>query len=127
VFVRRVLILGLALGLLGLGPVPLSACSLMSSKLAECASPKTQSMCDQMNMDESGTHLAAASNHSCCFVQAPLPESRFQAPDISLVAAAIVPPGQMTEPPRVAFAAREIFVQDVSPPALQSLLCTFLI
>jgi ABC-type lipoprotein release transport system permease subunit len=59
---RRILSLVIVLGLAGLGPVPLSACALFSAQLAECATPKTQSRCNQMNMDESGAQLLAASS-----------------------------------------------------------------
>src|SRR2546422_6954026 len=38
--------------LVGLGTGPLSACALLTSQLAECATPQTQPQCDQMNMDE---------------------------------------------------------------------------
>src|SRR5713101_7310598 len=84
---RRMLIFGLALSLAGLGPAPLSACALFSSKLAECATPKTQSQCDQMNMVESGTQLVAASDTSCCVVsKAPIPQLQYKASDLSLAA-----------------------------------------
>src|SRR5215472_10834737 len=68
--VRRSFIFVLALSLVGLGPVPLSACAIFSSKIAECATPQTKSRCDQMNMDESIPKVAAAPNASCCSVNA---------------------------------------------------------
>jgi hypothetical protein len=71
---RRILILALALGLVGREPAPLSICSMLSSKLAECATPKTQAHCHQMDMQECGTRLAVAPDTSCCFASnAPLP------------------------------------------------------
>jgi hypothetical protein len=125
--VRRSLIFALALSLVGLGPVPLSACALLSSKLAECATPKTQSRCDQMNMDESGKQLIAASDTSCCFIsKAPIPQLQYKASDLSLAApiAVLDPTG---DAPRIQFLLPVLTVQDLSPPSLQSLLCTFLI
>jgi hypothetical protein len=125
--VRRSLILALALTLVGLGPVPLSACALLSSKLDECATPKTQSQCDQMNMDESGIQLIAASDTSCCFIsKAPIPQLQYKACDLSLAApiAVLDPTG---DTPRIQLLPPVLMVQDPSPPSLQSLLCTFLI
>src|SRR5258708_33231441 len=125
--VRRALIFGLALTLLGLGMRPLSVCALFSSQLDECETPKTQSRCDQMNMDESGTQLVAASDKSCCSIsQAPIPQSQFKGSDLSLVApiAVLNPTG---DTPRIQRSLPVLIVQDLSPPSLQSLLCTFLI
>jgi hypothetical protein len=125
--VRRSLIFALALSLVGLGPVPLSACALLSSKLAECATPKTQSQCDQMNMDESGTQLVAASDTSCCFIsKAPIPQLQYKASDLSLAApiAVLDPTG---DTPRIQLLPPVLIVGDLPPPTLRSLLCTFLI
>src|SRR2546426_12246744 len=86
--VRRSLIFGLALSLVGLGTGPLSACALLTSQLAECATPQTQPQCAQMNMDESGTPLAAAPDTSCCLAsKAPIPPLQSKATDLSLAAA----------------------------------------
>src|SRR5215831_1286727 len=72
VVVRRTLIAALALSLIGLGPVPASMCALFSSKLAECATPQTQSQCDKMNTEDSGPHFVPTPAKSCCFARAPL-------------------------------------------------------
>jgi hypothetical protein len=125
--VRRILILGLAWSLAGLGPVPLSACALFSSKLAECATPGIQSQCDQMNMDESGTQLVAAPNTSCCFIsKTPIQQIQYKESDISLLApdAVLGPTG---DTPRIHPLPSVLIVQNLSPPSAQSLLCTFLI
>jgi hypothetical protein len=125
--VRRSLIFALALSLAGLGPVPLSACALLSSKLAECATPKTQSQCAQMNMDESGTQLVAASDPSCCLIsKAPIPQLQYKASDLFLAApiAVLDPTG---DTPRIQLLPPVLMVQDLSPPSVQSLLCIFLI
>ena len=127
VLVRRSLIFALALGVVGLGPVPLSACALLSSKLAECATPKTQSRCDQMNMDESGAQLVTASDPSCCFIsKVPIPQLQYKASDLSLAAPIAVrdPTGDTL---RIQLLPPVLMVQDLSPPSLQSLLCTLLI
>ncbi|SRR6266849_2477765 len=125
--VRRSLIFALALSLVGLGQVPLSACALLTSQLAECATPKTQSRCDQMNMDASGTQLVSASDTSCCSIsQAPIPQSQFKGSDFSLAApiAVLDPTG---DTPRRQRLLPVVIVHDLSPPSLQSLFCTFLI
>jgi len=125
--VRRSLIFALALSVVGLGPVPLSACALLTSKLAECATPQTRSQCDQMNMDESGTQLVAAPGTSCCFVsKAPIPQLQYKAGDLSLAApiAVLDPAGDTL---RIQRLLPVFIVQELSPPSVQSLLCTFLI
>ncbi len=125
--VRRSLIFGLALSLVGLGTGSLSACALLTSQLAECATPQTRSQCDQMNMDESGTQLVAAPGTSCCFVsKAPIPQLQYKAGDLSLAApiAVLDPAGDTL---RIQRLLPVFIVQDLSPPSVQSLLCTFLI
>src|SRR6266567_5030233 len=124
---RRILSLAIVLSFAGLGPVPLSACALFSSKLAECATPKTQSRCEKMNMDESGTQLVPVSDTSCCSVsQAPIPQSQFKGSDLSLAApiAVLNPTG---DTPRIQRLLPVLLVRDLSPPRLQSFLCIFLI
>src|SRR6266567_1945568 len=109
---RRILSLAIVLSFAGLGPVPLSACALFSSKLAECATPKTQSRCDQMNMDESGTQLVPASDTSCCSIsQAPIPQSQFKGSDLSPAALILVlnPTG---DSPRIHRMPPVLLVQD---------------
>lgn len=126
-FVRRSLIFALALSLLGLGPVPLSACALLSSKLAECATPKTQSQCDRMNMGENGTQLGALPDTSCCAVsKAPIPQLQSKIPEHSLAPSLAVldATGDVS---RIQRMLPVHIVQDLSPPSLQSLLCAFLI
>ncbi len=124
---RRILSFVIVLGLAGLGPVPLSACALLNSKLAECATPKTQSQCDQMNMDETGTQLVPASNASCCRIsKAPIPQLQCKASDLCLAVPIVVldPTG---DTPRIKHSMPVPVAQNLSPPRLQSLLCIFLI
>jgi hypothetical protein len=117
----------LAVSLVGLGPVPFSACALLTSKLAECATPKTQSQCDKMNMDESAIQLVVASDTSCCIVSsAPIPQFQSKATDLSL-AARIEVLDSTGDTPRIQQLPPALIVQDVLSPPLQSLLCTFLI
>jgi len=125
--VRRSLILALALSLVGLGPLPLSACALRSSKLAECATPQTQSECDKMNMNESGTRFVASPDRSCCFAKAPLPVSQYKSSDLALASAHAVVPDPIGIAPHVQNIYQAVSPHDTSPPGLQSLLCTFLI
>jgi len=125
--VRRMVIAALALSLIGLGPVPLSTCALLSSKLAECSTPQTQSPCDKMNTEEGGTHFVALPDSSCCFARAPLPVSRYEASGLSLPLATPAAFSPIGDAPRRQNAHPALINQDLSPPALQSLLCTFLI
>jgi hypothetical protein len=123
---RRSLILALALGLVGLGPVPFSVCSLLSSKLAECATPKTQTRCDQMDMQESGTRLVAAPDTSCCFTSnAPSPE--YKASTLTLLAPPVLASDAMAGTPRAQYSRPLYRVQNLASARLQSFLCTFLI
>ncbi len=124
---RRSLIFGLALSLVGLGTGPLSACALLTSQLAECATPQTRSQCDQMNMGESGTQRVAAPDTSCCFVsKAPIPQLQSKAVNLSL-AAPVAVLDAAGDTPRTQRLPPGVTVQDLSPPSVQSLLCTFLI
>ncbi len=110
--------------------MPLSACALFSARPAECATPETQTRCDQMDMQQNGTQLAAASDTSCCFVSkapAPVPESQYKASDLSLASTATVVPDPLGNMPRVRHLQPVVLVQNLSPPRLQSILCTFLI
>src|SRR6266568_198895 len=119
---RRILSIAIVLGLAGLGSAPLSVCALFSSQLAECATPKTQSRCDNMNMDGSGTQLVPASDTSCCSLsQAPIPQSQFKGSDFSPAAPRAVL-NTIGHASRVQRLLPVVTVQDLSPPKLQSLL-----
>lgn len=124
---RRMLVLGLVLSFAGAGPSPLSACALLSSSLTECADPGAASLCDNMNMGESQARVAAAQDLSCCFVQAPLPTSQYQAPESSIVSIPAEVHGSAGSVQQELDFQVEVPIQDSSPPSLQSLLCTFLI
>jgi hypothetical protein len=118
----------LALSMAGLGASPLSMCALVSSKAAECATAQTEARCDQMDMENSGIKVSTAPNVSCCALsQAPVPASQQNPSRASLVSVhGIVSESVRMSLPllrgRLSYAAR-----DVSPPLLQSFLCTFLI
>jgi hypothetical protein len=125
---RRPLTLILALSLLGLGPVPASACALFSSKSAECATPAIQSRCDQMDMESDGAKLSPTPDTSCCSVSnAPIPVSQQKANGIALSSSPAIIVESMSVIPRCEREAGIEFSEDYSPPPLQSLLCTFLI
>jgi hypothetical protein len=80
-----------------------------------------------MNMDESGTQLVAASDTSCCSIsKAPVPQSQNKASELSL-AAPIEVLDPMGDTPRIQLLPPVLIAHDLSPPSLQSLLCTFLI
>ncbi len=124
---RRVLILGLALSVVAAGLMPLSACALLCSRVAECAEATTQSPCDQMHPQSSGAQFSRGSDKSCCVTsQAPLPELQFKAAEVgpavtiaafqnTLAVSSARPYGTL------------LVVENPSPPSFQSLLCTFLI
>ena len=124
---RRLLTLALSLSLTGVGPVPLSLCAIFSSKLAECSTPKTQSSCDTMNMGDNGTRLAARYSSCCNLDNAPVAarQHQFSQPSLTTSAAVIISSAWML--PRIERTWPTDIERYVSPPPLQSLLCTFLI
>lgn len=129
--VKRTLIFVLALGLAGWVPEPVLACMSFSSILAECGTPNTKAPCCdgmEMNMSANNAQFVSAQDMSCCFIsKAPLPESQFEVSGSSFTTASVVAPDPIVELPRVQILQPIIQVRDVSPPAFQSLLCTFLI
>jgi hypothetical protein len=107
--------------------VPLSACALLSSKSAECATPQTQSQCDKMSMYESGAQVVKAADTSCCFLSgAPIPQSQHKASQLStkVVSAGL---DRTIDSPCIRAACPVPVAQSPSPPSFQSLHCTFLI
>lgn len=125
---KRLLTCVIVFGLAVLGPAPSSVCSLLSSIVGECASADTQARCDQMNMNVPPAQTVAARSEPCCLIsQAPLPESRNEAPKISLQNELGVVPTPVIGVFRFHDARSSDAPEDLSPPPLQSLLCTFLI
>jgi hypothetical protein len=124
---RRVFVLGLAISVFAAGLMPLSACALLSSKMAECAETTTQSPCDQMYTHSAGAEFSGGSDKSCCLTsQAPLPELQFKGIEVGL--AVVIAVSQNTLPVRAATPySTFLLVENPSPPSFQSLLCTFLI
>jgi len=124
---RRVLIFGLAFSVFAAGLMPLSACALLSSKMAECAEATTPSPCDQMYAPGAGTQLSRSSDKSCCVAsQAPLPELQFKGVEVGLAVTIAVSQDTLAVP-SVRPYSRVLVVENPSPPSFQSLLCTFLI
>lgn len=127
---RRLLSLLVALGLAGLGTVPLSACALAHSRASECAAPQTKTHCARMGMEHAKQPpvTIAKSRKSCCTIsQAPLPEVQTWAGSLTVAA-------PLTFASRAVAAMRPVesawfpeIAQHSSPPSRQSLLCTFLI
>lgn len=122
----RTLAMIVVLSLLGVGPVPLSACALMSAKPAECSATQTQSLCENMGSAGENFRFAAPSNASCCWVQAPVPASKYEVPASAVDIAAVRPLAVLDSPVHAVLFPVLEFV-DTSPPNLQSVLCTFLI
>lgn len=128
--VKRAVILGVVLSLAGLGPVPLSACALLSSRLAECATPATMSHCSHMGMHaDSGTTASAAPDRSCCKLSnAPAPARQQNSPQITLLPPSHIELLHATQEPSVILRTLPFEIAiNPSPPPSQSLFCTFLI
>jgi len=125
---KRLLLTALSMSLVGLGSSPPSICALLSSQAAECATPRTESRCNEMDLGDAGAKLLAPPDASCCALsRAPIPESQQNAPKISLAVTAVVNPEPAWITPAIQREHGSYAVQDMSPPLLQSFLCTFLI
>jgi len=80
-----------------------------------------------MDMHDRDTKLAAVPDPSCCYSKAPLPDSQFKTTELSLPATPLAVADTMWHLPRMQEKRSADVVQDLSPPSLQSLLCSFLI
>lgn len=125
---KRVLTYTLILGLVVVGANPLSLCAIVSSAVNDCVSPETRPQCDKMDMGEHPAATVTSRSNSCCAVpQAPLPESKTELSKTvvklelaaALTSATYVAKSEHLRTPSVP--------QELSPPPLRSLLCTFLI
>ena len=127
---RRIFSLVVALGLAGLGPLPISACALAHSQQGECAAPQTKTQCERMAMEQAEKPTVTFSNasKSCCVIsEAPLPEAQTGTGSFSAAAAPAVGLDAIIATQPAENAPYRDVKQDLSPPPLQSLLCTFLI
>jgi len=126
--VKKFLRGALALGLVVASPNPLSLCALVSSAPGNCGSAETRSQCDKMDMGEHTAPTVTSRNDSCCAVsQAPLPESKTEVSKISVkLEKAATSALAIEEVNSESFGPRSQS-QELSPPPLRSLLCTFLI
>src|SRR5690349_10433847 len=117
---RRVLIFGLAFSVVAAGLMPVSACALLSSKMAECAEATTPSPCDQMYAPSAQMQLSRSSDKSCCFAsQAPLAESQFKGVEVGPAVTIAVSQDVLAVPNAKLFGG--LFVtEDSSPPSFQS-------
>ncbi len=127
---RRILSFVVALGLAGLGPVPVSACALVSSQPGECAAPQTDTQCERMGMNQGegpSVEVSPESKTCCAISEAPLPEAQTWTGSFAVAAAPALAASVVvaTQPLESAWSAD--IALDSSPPPLQSLLCTFLI
>ena len=126
--VRRLAIFALALSMAGLGPVPLSACAIVSSRMAECATLERQSECNQMSTHEGIMNGAGTPNGSCCSLSAdPVPATRHKPFEASLADDAALFVEVTRELPNRREQRPVQIEHTLSPPPLQSLLCIFLI
>jgi hypothetical protein len=127
---RSILSFVVALGLMGLGPLPLSACALVYSQQTECATPQTKTQCERMGMDQAeqaSSKFSAASKNCCVVSHAPPPDARTWAGNFYLTAAPAIVSGVIVATQPFENERSRDVRQDLSPPRLQSLLCTFLI
>jgi hypothetical protein len=132
---RRLSITGLALGLVLLGPAPLSACAMWMQLPGECAPalpappPEPASHCDHLKQAAAGeASVSGALDASCCVVKnvaQPASQSKQLTPQFTLAATASQQPQIIAAAAPRAIEAEFRF--EHSPPDLQPLLCVFLI
>lgn len=128
--VKKTLIFAVVLSLIGLGPMPLSACALVSSRLAECATPATMSHCNHMEMGHGfGTAASAAPDNSCCKLSnAPAPTRQQKLADAASFTPSFIQILNVMPEPVPIIPSRHFNTEiSPSPPPLHLLLCTFLI
>ena len=125
---KKFLISALVLALVVLSPNPLSLCAIVSSAVGDCVSPETRSQCDKMDMGEQTAPTVAPRSSLCCAIsQAPLPESKTETSNTTVkleLAVALTLATDIGKSERVRTSS---VTQELSPPPLRSLLCTFLI
>jgi hypothetical protein len=125
---RRILSFFIAMGLVGLGPLPLSACALIYSQPSECATPKTETHCERMGMEQAEHPSVSPASKSCCVIsEAPLPEAQSNAGELPATAGSALDSSAAPEIVRLENVRPLEALQDFSSPPLQTLLCTFLI
>lgn len=127
---RRILSSLIALGLAGVGSVPVSACALVHSHSSECATPQTKVDCEHMAMaqgQEPPITVSSASKTCCGFSQPPLPQAKTWAGSFAVAAVPAVESGTILTMQLFQSAWSLEIPGDSSPPRLQLLLCTFLI
>lgn len=128
---RRVSITGLALGLVLLGPAPLSACAMWMQLPGECApaAPAPTGHCDQLQQGAANdATVSGTPDASCCVVKnvpQPASQSKDATPQVTLAAGAPEQSEAVATPqPRP---IETEFRFEHSPPDLQPVLCVFLI
>jgi hypothetical protein len=126
---RRSLILALALSVLGLGTAPDVLCAIVCSRSAEfpCCENLSSLIGLQQRTNETTGERTANCRTACTLLKVPLQISQHkdQGPSLSQAVSDRIPGPELADFNRGLDA--EPFVQDTSPPPLQSLLCTFLI
>lgn len=125
---RRIVAIGLFLGLLALEPGGLSLCALLSAMAGECATPATKTVCNEMSATQPEVRISAETRAQCCQLSAaPFPEAQDKVSTPSLE----VWQGHVVLFSRLAsFRANHEIRESATvspPPDLLPLLCTFLI
>ncbi len=125
---RRILSFVVALGLAGIGPLPVSACALVYSQASECATPQTETRCERMGMDQAEGPSVSASSKTCCVLsKAPLPDAQSGSKGMAVAPASAAISNVFVATPAVRSTWSHDLLPSLSPPPLQPLLCTFLI
>ncbi len=129
---RRAIISAIVLSMAVMAPTPISVCALFSYQIAKSEAAQTQAQCDgmdmQMNVQDDVPHLSPPCQTTCCIAsQIPRPEAQNKSDETPVLIARV---STIAEAGTLLIGKISIPVfqwQEHSPPAIQSLLCTFLI
>lgn len=126
---RRTFSFVVALGLAGLGPLPVTPCALAHSQASECATLQTRTDCERMGMNQAekpSVKVSPASKTCCAMSEAPLPEVQIWSGDLHVATAPAAVSEAIAETVSNENPGFSDLFADLSSPPLQPLLCTFL-
>ena len=129
---RRAIIFAIVVSMAALATTPVPACELFSSQVAECEPAQSQMQCEGMDMQtdvhDDVPHLSPPCQNTCCIISQILRPEAQNKSDESLVLIARVSANAGANTLFIPKESIPVFqCEEILPPKIQSLLCTFLI
>ena len=129
---RRAIIFAIVVSMAALASTPVPVCDLFSSQIAECEAAQSQMQCDgmdmQMNVHDDVPHLSSPCQNTCCITNKVLRSEVWNKSDETLVFFARVSANAAVNNLFISKESIPVFQwEEIFPPRIQSLLCTFLI